>query len=892
MKRLLLFLFLFPVQIFAQLEGEGSGLQGWWKFEDATGTTVTDSSGNGNNGTIIGNPHWTTGIENGGLRFGGMSDFVRVPEDSSLNTGIMSVAMWAKVENNLEGTPSFFGWGRNGCTDNYRVWWTPTGQIHASYQTTAGGLDRSPVISPTSTVKLGEWAHYVFTYDVSGSNVTITAYKNGSALATAFTSTSGLASCGQLTAIGSQEDIPNPAYQRTFAGVMDDFRVYNRVLSSSEVTTLYNELKPSSADVTAPTTPTGLTATAVNSARVDLSWTASTDAVGVVGYIIYRSGSPIDTILSGTTYSDIDHGVSSTWYYTVAPSTSYTYTVAAYDAAYNVSSQSSSASETTPAYSNTGPYTLTINKTGAGSGTISSIPAGISCGGTCIYSFNSGTVLNIAPYAFISGMHLDTVPPFVGWTGSGCTGTGTCYLTMSENKTLNAYYTDPPPTNKHYISTSGDNSDGSTWAKAWTSLSSVTWTRGDTYYIAGGTYTTNFTFPTTSGTSWVKLKKANAADNGSDTGWSASFASNQVVIAGYTHSSMNYLEIDGVTGDGKTTSGYGIKMYVSGVSEQIFHMNNSTGPYHFTHIEFEGPGFAYGSTAAGGLYISSGGEKGFHVDHCYFHSIPWNAITLTNGVGTSWTDYGMLIENNLIEHVGGVYIAYPSLHGQGIQIGYNGTSTYVIIRNNIFRDLIGTAFISYMGTDGSTGIHSYSRIYNNIFYITDHDTYYMISPGFIWSSASSLTDYFYIYNNTIFNVGDSGHLQLEGRISISSRGTITTVESKNNLWVSSQIGYPGHAGVTTSSNNDYYNNIGSVPTGETNQKTESSMPFTNAATYDLTLALDHNAIEGGTSLSGIVDYDFNEVDRPYNTYWDIGAYEYTGEVTPPTVNQTRGRMRR
>jgi chitodextrinase len=91
-------------------------------------------------------------------------------------------------------------------------------------------------------------------------------------------------------------------------------------------------------DVTSPTIPANLTATAVLSSQINLSWDASTDDVAVSGYKIYRDGggTPIATI-TGTTYSDT--GLSS--------STLYTYTVSARDAANNESAESSQASDTT-----------------------------------------------------------------------------------------------------------------------------------------------------------------------------------------------------------------------------------------------------------------------------------------------------------------------------------------------------------------------------------------------------------------------------------------------------------------------------------------------------------------------------------------------------------------
>jgi fibronectin type 3 domain-containing protein len=86
-----------------------------------------------------------------------------------------------------------------------------------------------------------------------------------------------------------------------------------------------------------PTAPTNVTATAVSSSRVDLSWTQATDDTGVTGYRIMRNGALLTTV-TGTSHSDT----------TVAAGTSYQYVVHALDQAGNLSPPSSPASVTTP----------------------------------------------------------------------------------------------------------------------------------------------------------------------------------------------------------------------------------------------------------------------------------------------------------------------------------------------------------------------------------------------------------------------------------------------------------------------------------------------------------------------------------------------------------------
>jgi hypothetical protein len=88
------------------------------------------------------------------------------------------------------------------------------------------------------------------------------------------------------------------------------------------------------ADTSPPTIPAGFSATANQPSSISLSWSGSTDTVGVVGYYIYRNGAAIMSV-SGTSFTDSS----------LAPGT-YQYAVAAYDAAGNVSFKSNTATVT------------------------------------------------------------------------------------------------------------------------------------------------------------------------------------------------------------------------------------------------------------------------------------------------------------------------------------------------------------------------------------------------------------------------------------------------------------------------------------------------------------------------------------------------------------------
>ena len=93
---------------------------------------------------------------------------------------------------------------------------------------------------------------------------------------------------------------------------------------------------PPTGDTTAPSVPTGLTASAASSSQIDLRWNPSTDNIGVTGYRIYVNGQ----LLTTTTNTSFSHTG-------LAAATTYSYRVSAYDAASNASALSATASATT-----------------------------------------------------------------------------------------------------------------------------------------------------------------------------------------------------------------------------------------------------------------------------------------------------------------------------------------------------------------------------------------------------------------------------------------------------------------------------------------------------------------------------------------------------------------
>lgn len=78
-------------------------------------------------------------------------------------------------------------------------------------------------------------------------------------------------------------------------------------------------------------------------------------------------------------------------------------------------------------------YTLLVTRSGAGTGTITSVPAGIQCGADCSEDFDENTMVTLSATP-ASGS------AFTGWSGGGCSGNGPCTLTMSSAITVNANF--------------------------------------------------------------------------------------------------------------------------------------------------------------------------------------------------------------------------------------------------------------------------------------------------------------------------------------------------------------------------------------------------------------------------------------------------------------------
>jgi len=224
-----------------------SGLVGYWPFDDASGTTAADSSGNGNTGFLQGDAAWGTGHIRGALSLDGQTGFVQMPSTPNLEqfTNGVTICGWVYFGTNIAyaaGTMQDVARKVISLSTNL----PPYSAYDLVVQDFGGGTfkarmgvtrasDSTRGISGWSGAHTyGSWCYLAGVYD--GSTVWI--YVNG-ALESSAAFTGTLLQTGQPLCIGSYGAVGEPVN-----GLIDDLRVYNRALSAAEIQTLFNATAP------------------------------------------------------------------------------------------------------------------------------------------------------------------------------------------------------------------------------------------------------------------------------------------------------------------------------------------------------------------------------------------------------------------------------------------------------------------------------------------------------------------------------------------------------------------------------------------------------------------------------------------------------------------------
>lgn len=202
------------------------GVQGGWHFDESGGTLAHDSSGNGNDGIIYGASRVDGKFKNG-LSFDGDSDYLLIPDDESLDiTDEVTVAAWFKTDTVHDGAIVWKDYSTYNPTYGIAYFGQSYGQISGRI-TDSGG---SPHAIGFDFVADGQWHLIVLTYDGSKQKLFLDAVEKVSQ------SWSGsIAASSYDLVVGSRNLVP--IY---FNGIIDEVQVYERALSSAEISDLYN----------------------------------------------------------------------------------------------------------------------------------------------------------------------------------------------------------------------------------------------------------------------------------------------------------------------------------------------------------------------------------------------------------------------------------------------------------------------------------------------------------------------------------------------------------------------------------------------------------------------------------------------------------------------------
>jgi hypothetical protein len=395
----------------------------------------------------------------------------------------------------------------------------------------------------------------------------------------------------------------------------------------------------------------------------------------------------------------------------------------------------------------------------------------------------------------------------------------------------------------HYIR-AGASGDGSSWTNALSDIP-ATLIRGDTYYIASGSYGGHtFNSLSGSGSTYVYLKKATEADHGSGTGWNSSYGTGQAVFSSggavfIIH--MTYLSIDGVTGSG--TSGHGIKLVTTGTvgnnGSTILSYASAPNNLVLKHLELSAPD-------------PNGDLSNFNLN-CQVWPGPTNTLFqylyIHGGlVGVLFTGSNQIMEHSYLKNNGG--------QGHAEMVCASNVQN-LTLRYNVFENMLstteagaGTTYIEPQVNGGAipNGIYIYGNVFKGT--VANENTN---NPSMFSSTSGEQVLNVHIYNNTVYGL----HGSVWKDTGIRGDAANSTITARNNVWQACLHG-PGFQSVQIQ---DY--NI--LNTGE--------VSFYDAANGDFHLT---QPTSPGIALPSPYNLDPDGKVRGADGVWDKGAYEYGG----------------
>jgi len=206
-----------------------TGLVAHWTFDEPSGTSAADASPTQNNGQLIGGAMHVAGRRGGAIEFDGRSGFLSVPFELQRHLGASAtLAAWVRTraapQGDYAGRPCIAGVAGSGTDETYWGSLDSRGRMGINLY----GSDEGFVWSP-EPINDGAWHHVAFTRDETRGAVEI--YVDGARVA------QGISRTGRLRmrtfSVGRTDSSFN-----YWPGALDDVRIYNRVLTSEEISSI------------------------------------------------------------------------------------------------------------------------------------------------------------------------------------------------------------------------------------------------------------------------------------------------------------------------------------------------------------------------------------------------------------------------------------------------------------------------------------------------------------------------------------------------------------------------------------------------------------------------------------------------------------------------------
>jgi hypothetical protein len=442
----------------------------------------------------------------------------------------------------------------------------------------------------------------------------------------------------------------------------------------------------------------------------------------------------------------------------------------------------------------------------------------------------------------------------------------------------------------HYVRSGASGAgSGVDWIDAYTALP-ATLTRGDTYYVAAGTYSTYTFDDAESGTDTITIKKATVADHGTETGWDNGYAAQaEFATLNLTGPLFNftsgYYVLDGNgthTAPSKTAIDYGFKLSSMTTSNNsgMVAITSTNVTLRYAHI-YNAFDSTSSNNATVGIRLSAANPAEYvKIQNVFLEN------TGKDGIQINDTDY-LLIEQSYFKRLAMARALSPDYHGQVVAMIDHADN--IVIRNNIWESGEGQAIVAY-GGPGKTNQNI--RFYGNIVfnpYNTTSNWGFPSSGGIVANAwEAGLISGVYCYNNSIVNITSS--YSLDG-INYSKFRAIAS--NRANLFVYNNL-YYNCSGVDISAAYTASHMAaggGSVP-GKSNEQTgwqETDFDGYAADNFEL-----QNNTTAGLDLTGESWWDddadvfFGALDQATDmqgrtrTTWSRGAFEYVDHA--PTIS--------